>query len=87
MQRALGKYFRFIQNFYRREFLEVFLQPPEDDLGLLKVIVGVLAGNIFANRGDRFKLALFFTLVRLQKWRGNIAPRIEWERLPAAASL
>jgi len=87
MQRALGKYFRFIQNFYRREFLEVFLQPPEDDLGLLKVIVGVLAGNIFAQRGDRFKLALFFTLVRLQKWRGNIAPRIEWERLPAAASL
>jgi flavin-dependent dehydrogenase len=87
MQRALGKYLRFIENFYRREFLEVFLQPPEDDLGLLKVITGVLAGNIFARSGDRMKLALFFTLVRLQKWRGNIAPRIEWESLPAAASL
>ena len=87
MQRALGRYLRFIENFYRREFLEVFLQPPEDDLGLLKVITGVLAGNIFARHGDRMKLALFFTLVRLQKWRGNIAPRIEWERLPAAASL
>jgi flavin-dependent dehydrogenase len=87
MQRALGKYFRFITNFYRREFLEVFMQPPQDDLGLIKVIVGVLAGNVFSGRGDRLKLALFFTLVRIQKWRGNIAPRIEWERLPAAASL
>jgi flavin-dependent dehydrogenase len=85
MSRALTKYFRFILHFYRREFLEVFLQPSQR-WGLLRAIVGVLAGDIFATRGNRFKLALFFALVKLQKWHGGIAPRIEWETLPAAAS-
>lgn len=85
MTRALEKYFQFIQHFYQRDFLEVFMQPSER-FGLLTPIVGVLAGNIFAKRGNRFKLALFFFLVRMQKWRGMIAPRIAWETLPPAAS-
>ena len=85
MQNGLDKYQRFIENFYDRGFLEVFLQPSER-WGLVDAIVGVLAGNIFANRRNRFKLALFFSLVRLQQWRGFIAPRISWETLPAAAS-
>jgi len=86
MSDALRKYFRFIENFYRPEFLEVFLQPA-DHFGLVQVIVGILAGNVFASRGDRFKLWLFFTLVRLQKATGVIAQRIAWDSLPAAASM
>lgn len=86
MQRALGKYFRFISNFYRREFLEVFMQP-KPDFGLLRAIVGVLAGDVFAERGYRWKLALFFVLVRLQRLFGIIVPRIDWEKLPGAASV
>lgn len=85
MSKGLDKYLRFIEHFYRREFLEVFLQPSER-WGLLNAIVGVLAGNIFQTRDNRFRLALFFALVKLQKWRGMIAPRIEWEALPAAAA-
>ena len=85
MTAALGQYYRFISHFYRREFLEVFLQP-SNRWGLLKAIVGVLAGNIFTRRQDRLKLAVFFTLVRLQKWRGVVAPRIAWDALPSAAS-
>lgn len=85
MQHGLDKYLRFIEKFYDRGFLEVFMQPSER-WGLLNAVVGVLAGDIFANRGNRFKLALFFALVKLQQWRGGIAPRIEWEALPAAAS-
>ena len=85
MSRGLDQYLKFIEHFYRREFLEVFLQPSER-WGLLNAIVGVLAGNIFQTRDDRFKLALFFALVKLQKWRGAIAPRIAWEALPAAAA-
>jgi flavin-dependent dehydrogenase len=83
---AFNKYFQFILNFYRREFLEVFLQPSER-FGLLKPIVGVLAGNIFAARRDRLKLALFFALVQIQKIRPVIARPIEWEALPSAASV
>ena len=83
---AMSKYFRFISNFYRREFLEVFLQPGER-FGLMPAIVGVLAGNVFANKKHRLKLAVFFTLVQIQKRRKVIAPPICWEALPAAASV
>jgi flavin-dependent dehydrogenase len=86
MTGALSKYFRFISNFYRREFLEVFLQP-RPRFGLLPAIISVLAGDVFAARGHRLELALFFALVRVQKRRPFIAPPIQWEALPAAASM
>ncbi|MEA2490978.1 MAG: hypothetical protein QOH21_2770, partial [Acidobacteriota bacterium] len=82
---ALEKYFRFITKFYERPFLEVFMQP-SPRFGLMRPIIGVLAGDIFASRQSRFKLGIFFFLVRLQKLRGGIAPRIDWETLPAAAT-
>ena len=86
MTAALRKYHRFIAQFYRPEFLEVFLRP-SNRFGLLAAIVRLLAGNVFATRKDRFKLWLFFTLVRLQKASGKIAEPIEWDRLPAAATM
>ena len=82
---AMNKYFRFIDNFYRREFLEVFLQP-KADFGLIPVITGILAGNIF-ERQNRLKLALFFFFVRMQKMSGRIAAPIRWEELPGPASM
>lgn len=86
MTRGLDEYLRFIERFYDRDFLEVFLHPSEK-WGLLNAVVGVLAGNIFSDaRRDRFRLALFFFLVRIQKWRGVIAPRIDWDTLPAPAA-
>ena len=84
MTTALKKYMMFIENFYCREFLEVFLQPSRR-FGLIPAVVGVLAGNVFERTRDRGKLALFFLLVKLQKSRGVIAPRIRWDRLPEAA--
>lgn len=83
MGRALKRYHRFIANFYRREFLEVFLQPREK-FGLLKPVVGMLAGNIFEKRRDRLKMGIFFTLVRIQKHK-ILVPPIRWDDLPAAA--
>jgi flavin-dependent dehydrogenase len=85
MNRWLDKYLRFIENFYDRDFLEVFLQPSER-WGLLDAVVGVLAGDIFAAQNNRFRLAVFFLLVRLQRWRGVIAPRIDWDTLPGPAT-
>lgn len=82
---GLDKYLQFIEHFYDRDFLEVFLQPSER-WGLLNAVVGVLAGDVFATRGNGFKLALFFFLVRLQRWKGVIAPRIDWDALPGPAS-
>ncbi len=85
MQSAIDRYCHFISEFYRPEFLEVFLHP-QPKAGLIRAIVGVLGGNVFSGDRHRLRLALFFALVRLQKWRGIIAPRIPWEALPAAAS-
>ncbi len=86
MQGALDKYFAFISNFYCREFLEVFLHPHER-FGLLPVVVGVLAGNVFDRPRMSWKLRLFFALVAIQKKRPVIAPRISWDRLPSVKSL
>lgn len=85
MTGALARYFRFILKFYDRGFIEVFLQPA-DRFGLLPVIIGVLAGDIFAKRNNRWKLNLFFALVRMQNWTRRIASPIDWEALPGAAS-
>ncbi|HVT03255.1 MAG TPA: NAD(P)/FAD-dependent oxidoreductase [Thermoanaerobaculia bacterium] len=80
---AMKRYHGFIANFYRREFLEVFLQPREK-FGLLKPVVGMLAGNIFEKRKDRLKMGIFFTLVQIQKHK-ILVPPIRWDDLPGAA--
>lgn len=81
---AFEKYLRFVSSFYTREFLEVFLQPSAR-FGLFPVIIDILAGNVFEKRRDRFKLALFFSIVRLQRMRRVIARPISWDKLPATA--
>jgi flavin-dependent dehydrogenase len=81
---AYDRYLRFVLNFYRREFLEVFLQP-SDRFGIFRVIVAILAGSVFEGRQERFRLALFFALVRLQGLRRVIARPISWDRLPSTA--
>ncbi len=85
-RKAIGRYLRFVSNFYTRPFLELFLHP-HPRFGLIKAIVRVLAGDVWDSPGGRVKLAIFFALVALQRRFGNVAPRIEWERLPAPASV
>jgi flavin-dependent dehydrogenase len=84
-QTSIDRYFRFIERFYSREFLEVFLAP-DPPRGFFLPIVRVLGGNVFSSRMDRIRLALFFAIVKLQK-RWPVAPRIEWDALPSAASV
>lgn len=83
-QVSIDRYFRFIANFYKREFLEVFLSadPPAT---FFFPIIRVLGGNVLSSPLDRLKLALFFFVVAIQK-RWPIAPRIAWDELPAPAT-
>ena len=83
LARALKRYFTFITRFYDREFLEVFLQP-SPRFGLMPVVVGLLGGDVFEKRRDRWRIALFLGLTRIQKIRPVIAPRIAWDKLPRA---
>jgi flavin-dependent dehydrogenase len=84
VQRAISRYFQFIANFYRREFMEVLLHP-DPMWTIYRAVVGMLGGNVFAVKKDMWLLRVFFFLVRLQKWSGAVAPRIAWNALPAPA--
>jgi len=45
----------------------------------------VLAGKVFDSESDWLKLRFFFTLVKMQKRTGAIAPPIPWDALPEPA--
>lgn len=81
MRRVLDRYLRIIEHFYRREFVEVFLHP-QPRFGLVRVIIGLLAGNAFETVLSRWKLELFYLLVRIQGKKPVIAPAIPWDTLP-----
>ena len=66
VERASRRYFRFVDYFYKPEFLDVFMQPT-DRLSLRAAINSVLAGNVSPRLGLRLRLALFFLAVRLQR--------------------
>lgn len=82
MRRILGRYLRFIEHFYRREFIEIFLNPHPQSR-LVKIIVVMLAGNAFQTIIDRWGLEWFYMLVRIQERRPLIAPRLAWDKLPS----
>lgn len=66
-------YRRFIRGFYDPAFRDLFFQPTER-WGLLDAIVSALAGNWRPSWAHRARLALFFTLVKMQRIV-PIAPR------------
>lgn len=81
MRTALGRYRRMIRHFYRREFMEVFLDPQET-LGIEEVVLRLLSGDAFEKESRRWKMELFYGLVYLQRITGSIAPRVPWDTLP-----
>ncbi len=84
LSRVFSRYQEFIENFYKREFVEIFIQPA-NHFGLFDAVVGVLAGKVYDHDDDWLRLRLFFTLVKLQKRTGVIAPAIRWDALPEPA--
>jgi hypothetical protein len=83
-QRSIDRYFHFINNFYKREFLEVFLSPDPPRMFFFPII-RVLGGKLALSAFDRVKLRLFFLLVAAQK-RWTIVPRIDWDAMPEPAT-
>jgi flavin-dependent dehydrogenase len=84
LRRGTRPFERFIELFYDRAFLEVFLRP-RNTLGMVDAVTGVLAGGSFGALPRRLRLSLwaFFHVVRLTRWhrRRRGAPlesRLEW---------
>jgi geranylgeranyl reductase family protein len=67
VQRAMKVYLRFVNAWYSKEFIEVFLHP-QDFLRLPPAINAVLGGNTGTSWPIRWRMAVFYTIVRLQKY-------------------
>jgi len=65
LRRSMGMYFRMIENFYTRPFIEVFVEP-RPFLRLPAAVSAVLAGRLEAPWAVRWRLAVFFLIVALR---------------------
>src|SRR5947207_7564147 len=74
VNRAMDIYLRFVNAWYTKEFIEVFLAP-RNILGLPPAVNAVLGGNIGNSFAIRWRMWLFYFLVWLQK-RYPIVPRL-----------
>jgi hypothetical protein len=66
-------YLRFVNAWYTKEFVEIFLTP-RNVLGVAPAVNAVLGGNVGNSFGIRWRMWVFYFLVWLQKHFG-IVPR------------
>ncbi len=71
--KAMDVYLRFVNAWYTKEFIEIFLHP-QDFLQIPQAVNAVLGGNAAPSWPVRWRMALFYFLVRIQK-RFALAPR------------
>jgi FADH2-dependent halogenase len=69
-------YWKMVESFYTTPFMEVFLQPREK-YNLPAAVNAVLAGELEGGWAMRWRLELFFWIVRLQE-RWPLVPRISF---------
>jgi len=72
--RAMQVYWQMVENFYTTPFMELFLEPRRF-LHLPSAVNAVLAGELEGGWRLRWRLKLFFLLVKLQRYRPFV-PRI-----------
>jgi FADH2-dependent halogenase len=77
-------YLRFVEGWYRREFMETLLNPREF-FEVVPAVNAMLAGNLGGSFALRWRLWLFLGIVALQRWF-PISPRLSDESEPALAS-
>jgi FADH2-dependent halogenase len=85
LNRAMDVYLRFVDAWYTKEFIEVFLNP-QDFLQIPPAVNAVLGGNIGTSFAVRWRMEVFYLLVRLQKWL-PLSPRLTLLPKKAAAEV
>jgi flavin-dependent dehydrogenase len=85
LNRAMDVYLRFVDAWYTKEFIEVFLNP-QDFLQIPPAVNAVLGGNIGTSFAVRWRMEVFYLLVRLQKWL-PFSPRLTLVAKKAAAEV
>src|SRR5207249_2923135 len=74
VNRAMDIYLRFVNAWYTKEFIEVFLAP-RNVLGLAPAVNAVLGGNVGNSFPIRWRMWVFYFLVWLQRHH-PVAPRL-----------
>lgn len=89
INKAMDVYLRFVDAWYSKEFIEVFLHP-QDFLQIPPAVNAVLGGNIGDSFAIRWRMWVFYLLVRLQRYlplcpRRTLTPNKERTARPAEA--
>jgi FADH2-dependent halogenase len=66
-RQRIGVYWEFIQNFYTDHFTQLFFEP-QDFLRLPSAVNAVLAGRTDLPFAAKWRLRMFFFIVRIQKY-------------------
>jgi hypothetical protein len=67
VNKAMDVYLRFVDAWYSKEFIEVFLHP-QDLFQIPPAVNAVLGGNVGDSFSIKWRMWIFYTLVRLQKY-------------------
>ena len=76
VRKGLIFYWRMVENYYTTPFMELFLRPTER-WNLFSAVIGVLAGEVEGSWSLRWRMELFFLLVKIQA-RWPFSPRINF---------
>lgn len=81
INKAMDVYLRFVDAWYSKEFIEVFLHP-QDVFQIPPAVNAVLGGNIGDSFAIKWRMWVFYAIVRLQKYiplcpRRTLVPRKE----------
>jgi FADH2-dependent halogenase len=84
VNRSMSTYWQMVENYYTTPFMELFLQP-RHRLHLPSAVTALLAGELEGGWKVRWRMKLFFWLVRMQK-RWPLVPRVSFESLTEVPS-
>ncbi|HEX4645864.1 MAG TPA: NAD(P)/FAD-dependent oxidoreductase [Verrucomicrobiae bacterium] len=74
---AMQFYWEMVENYYTKPFMEIFLEPREK-FNLASAVNAVLAGELEGGWRMRWRMRVFFWIVKLQK-RWPLVPRISFD--------
>jgi len=80
VRKGMTYYWRMVENFYTTPFMELFLRPTER-FNLFSAVIGVLAGEVEGSWALRWRMQLFFLLVKIQG-RKALCPRVSFHPIP-----
>jgi len=89
INQAMNVYLRFVDAWYSKEFIEVFLHP-QDLFQIPPAVNAVLGGNVGDSFAIKWRMWIFYMLVRLQRYlplcpRRTLVPQKEPAAAPAEA--